>query len=332
MSIQEFIEKGGTYVFDPAETTQAPDEILANYGNFIDSICIVAKSEVGSSYYPSSTAPKDPRFGDIFSSFSQLASDIGIQVYAMVHGNIDGFFSRDANFQMHRSGGTKIEGYVCPSQDIYWQYLAEVVAEITAQREIEGIILKDVLYPRDLSCFCENCRRKFSTKNNIDRDFSLEQIQKRANIYANWQNDRIEALRSTISTVVNRVHKEKNIEILSEVLLDPQTNYLEGAKEHFAQDINMISQITPHLLLHLHPWSALPTNKAELAQVKERLSSIENRLETSKNSLFVWDVNSENFDMMVELKDAYSSSNIFFTDYQPSSYLNRRTLHLNLGV
>jgi hypothetical protein len=116
------------------------------------------------------------------------------------------------------------------------------------------------------------------------------------------------------------------------VLLDPQTNYLDGAKEHFAQDINMITQITPHLLLHIHPWSALPTNRAELGQLREKLAPIESRIETSKNSLFVWDVNSENFDMIMELKDAYSSSRVFFTDYQPSSYLNRRTLHLNLGV
>lgn len=332
MSIQEFIEKGGTYVFDPAETSQSPADILANYGNFIDSICIVAKSEMGSSYYQSSTAPKDPRFDEIFSSFSQIASDIGIQVYALVHGNIDGFFSRDPNFKMARSGGTDIDGYVCPSQNIYWQYLAEIVAEISAQRDIEGIILKDVLYPRDQSCFCENCRRNFSTKNNIDRDFSLEQIKKRPNLYAKWENDRIEAIRNTISAIVNRVHKEKKVEILSEILLDPQTNYFDGAKEHFGQDIATMTQITSHVLLHIHPWSNLPTNKAELGLIKEQLGPIESRLSTSRNSLFVWDVNSENFDMIMDLKDTYSSSRVFFTDYKPSSYLNRRTLHLNLGV
>jgi hypothetical protein len=233
---------------------------------------------------------------------------------------------------MARSGGTAIEGYVCPSQEIYWQYLAEVVAEITSKVEIEGIILKDVLYPRNQSCFCENCRRKFSTKNSIDRDFSLEQIQKRSNIYTNWENDRVEAIRSTISSVVNRVHKEKKVDILSEILLDPQTNYFDGAKEHFAQDIATMTQITSHILMHIHPWSNLPTNKAELGLLKEQLGPLESRLSTTKNSLFAWDVNAESFEMMMELKDTYSSSRLFFTDYKPSSYLNRRTLHLNLGV
>ncbi len=332
MSIQEIIEKGGTYVFDPAETSQLPDEILANYGNFIDSICIVAKSEAGSSYYQSSTAPKDPRFGEIYSSFSQLASDIGIQVYAMVHGNIDGFFSRDPNFQMNRSGGTAIEGYVCPSQEIYWQYLAEVVSEITTKSNIEGIILKDVLYPRDQSCFCDNCRRKFALANDIDRDFSLEQIRKRPNLITKWQNDRIESLRNTISTVVNRVYKEKKIDILSEILLDSATNYFDGAKEHFGQDIGVITQLTPHILLHIHPWSDLPSNNVELGQLKEKLQPYESRLSTGQNSLFAWDVSPANFEMLSQLKDTYSSSRIFFTDYKPSSYLNRRTLNLNLGV
>ncbi len=93
-----------------------------------------------------------------------------------------------------------------------------------------------------------------------------------------------------------------------------------------------MTQITSHILLHIHPWSSLPNNRAELALLKEQLGPIESRLSTSKNSLFAWGVTSENFEMLLDLKDTYSSSRVFFTDYKPASYLNRRTLHLNLGV
>jgi len=142
MSVSDIVEKGGTYILDPSETTLTPDEFLAKFGNIVDSVGIVAKSEAGSAYYPSSTAPKDPRFGELFSAFAQISADIGIQVYALVHGNMDGFFSRDPNFQMKRSGGVAIEGYVCPSQETYWAYLAEVAAEIASKTPIEGIIFE----------------------------------------------------------------------------------------------------------------------------------------------------------------------------------------------
>ena len=55
MSVSDIVEKGGTYILDPSETTLTPDDFLAKFGNIVDSIGIVAKSEAGSAYYPSST-------------------------------------------------------------------------------------------------------------------------------------------------------------------------------------------------------------------------------------------------------------------------------------
>ena len=332
MSLQELIQNGGTFIFDPAETTEPADELLSLYGNYIDSICLVAKSEVGSTYFQSSTAPKDPRYGDTFFSFAQIANDIGIRVYALVHGNMDGFFSRDPNFQMYHSNSSPIDGYVCPNQEVYWQYLSEIAAEIAVKIDLDGILLKDVNYPRDIACFCDNCRRNFASSNNIDRDFSLEQLKKRANLFAKWQDFRTAGLRNTISTVVNRVYKEKKIDILSELLLDPQTNYLEGTSTYFGQDINTMTQVAPHLLLHIHPWSPLPATKPELAKLQTALEPLAGKLRSGKNSLFAWDVTPESFNLLLELKDALGSDQLFFTNYQPSSYLNRRSLHLNLSM
>lgn len=332
MTIQDYISKGGTLVLDPVEMSTSADEILANYGNIVDSICIVAKSEAGSAYYPSSTAPKDPRFGELFTAFAQIANDIGIRVYALIHGNMDGFFSRDPNFQMHRSGGIALEGYVCPTQEVYWQYLAEIAVEVASKSQIEGIILKDLMYPRDVACFCENCRRTFALEVNIDRDFSLEQLKKKPAIYSKWQTNRVNALRGMISTIINRVHSEKKVEIITELVLDPETLYFDGATNHFAQDIRMISQITPHVLLHLHPWSSFPTNDDEMNVLMDALAPIRERMEGMRNSIFLWQPDTTTFNYAQSLQNQLSSSHIFFTDYQPVSFLNRRTLHLNLGV
>ena len=45
MSLQEMLGKGVTYVYDPTGTKLTPDDFLAQYGNIVDSIAIVAKAE-----------------------------------------------------------------------------------------------------------------------------------------------------------------------------------------------------------------------------------------------------------------------------------------------
>ncbi len=330
--IESFILKGGTLVVDPAESTMTPDEFLSKFGNIVDTLCIVAKSEAGSTYYSSSTAPKDPRYGELFSSFAQIANDIGIQVYAQIHGNMDGFFSRDPNFYMIQSGGYQIDGYVCPNQETYWAYLAEIAAEVVNRSTLEGIILKDIHYPRDNACFCDNCRRTFSTEAGIDREFSLEQLKRIPNTFSKWQQTRIAGLRGMLSSIVNRVHQEKKVEIIAELLLDPETNYVEGAGDYFGQDLGMMSQVSSHLLLHLHPWSTLPSNEDEMNETLNGLGPIVERIGEIKNSLYLWNPTMENFEIALKLKEMLNSSKIFFTENQPGSYLNRRTLHLGLGV
>ena len=93
-----------------------------------------------------------------------------------------------------------------------------------------------------------------------------------------------------------------------------------------------MTQVAPHLLLHIHPWSPLPTTKPELAKLQTALEPLTGKLRSGKNSLFAWDVTPESFNLLLELKDSLGSDQLFFTNYQPSSYLNRRSLHLNLSM
>ncbi|MCY3411285.1 MAG: hypothetical protein INQ03_06555 [Candidatus Heimdallarchaeota archaeon] len=331
MSIDTIINQGGTLVIDPYENNRSPDEFLTKYGNLVDSICIVAKSERGSTYYQSSTAPKDPSFGEVFSAFSQITTDIGIQTYALVHGNHDVFFSRDPNFQMQKSGGIPLANYVCLNQRIYWQYLSEIAAEITTKTSVDGIILKDVHYPRENTCFCDNCRMSFSSDYDYNRDFSLEQLKRSPKI-DNWMKLRTQATNGLISNVVQRVHMERTIDILSEILLDPQTEYFEGASTHFGQDIHTISQSSSHLLFHLYPWSNLPTTQDELDNFFEKLSPYLSLINSVTNSIYLWGPNEQEFEFALKIKDALGSKEIFFTEKKPNSYLNRRSLHLDMGV
>ncbi|MHA2502180.1 MAG: hypothetical protein ACXAE3_04875 [Candidatus Kariarchaeaceae archaeon] len=332
MTLESIIAAGGTLVYDPLSSSLTPDEFLLTYGERVDTIAIVAKSEAGSTYYPSSTAPKDPRYGETFSSFTQILTDIGIEVYGLMQGNVDGFFSRDPNFRMHRTGGNPIEGFVCPNQENYWFYLSEIAAEIATRSPVSGIILSDILYPRDNYCFCENCRRPFSQDNGIDRDFGLEFLNKRPDLKVKWEKTRIDAIRTTISSIVNRVHQERKLEIIAEIMVDPQTNYFKGASEHFGHDLTNMTQVTPHLLLHFYPWSPFPQTESEIEQLIGNMNPIMERMTNTKNSLFLWEPSDASFTLAQILKQALGSDYVFFTEQKPRSYLDRRTLHLDLGV
>ena len=332
MTLDSIINQGGTLIFDPTISSMTPDEFLSAYGNSIDTIALIAKSEAGSTYFQSSTAPKDPRFGDTFSAFAQVLTDIGIEVYAMIHGNVDGFFSRDPNFTMFDKANNPVESFVCPNQQNYWFYLSEIAAEIANKIPVTGLILSDILYPRNTSCFCDNCRRTFSQDVGIDRDFSMDFLVKRPEIYNKWQRSRVDAVKSTISSIVTRVHQERKVEIITEMLIDPQTNYFTGALDHFGQELGSYTQVSPHIMLHFYPWSPFPATEVEIEQLVGNMAPIMERMTTTKNSLFMWNPTDSSFQLASILKRALGSEFIFFTEQQPRSYLDRRTLHLQLGM
>ena len=143
---------------------------------------------------------------------------------------------------------------------------------------------------------------------------------------------RFNALRSTISTIVNRVHKEKKLEIMAEILVDPQTDFFAGAERHFAQEITMLSQVSPHLLMHFYPFSPLPSSEADIEQLISNLTPIVERLMNTRNSLYVWQPDSQLFPLFRTIQHTLGSDQIFFTEQQPRSYLDRRTLHLDLQM
>ncbi len=332
MDTRQLLLRDGTVVIDPKLLNIPPDEFLAKYGTYLNTLCLVAKSEAGTAYYQSYNAPKDQQFGEYFSSFAQIASDIGVKTYALMHCNVDYYFSRDPNFQMVRSGGFPIEGYVCPNQDRYWLYLAEIAAEIS-KYPVDGILLKDALFPRETACFCENCRRLFANANMIDRDFSLERLKKSSGIFSKWIEFRIDAISKMISTIIQRVHQVRKIDVLTELLFDPQTNFFEGSTHHFGQSVDRLRQISSHLLIHLLPWSeTLPQTDNEIKEFIANLKPIQDLIQTNRNSLYLWGITEEKLSFAERIKTVLRSQQIFIQEREPLTLLDRRSLHLGLGV
>ncbi len=332
MDIRQVLLKNGTLVIDPAEMNIPPDEFLATYGTYLEKICLVAKSESGTSYYPSYNAPKDQKYGDYFSTFAQIASDIGIKTYALIHGNLDYYFSRDPNFRMYQSGGFPVEGYVCPNQSRYWFYLSEIAKEIT-QAPIDGILLKDFHFPRINTCFCDNCRREFSNMAMLDRDFSIEQLKRNERLFARWVQFRAERLTKMVSTLISNVHQVKKITVMPEIMFDPQTNYLDGALEHFGQGIESLRTISPHLLVHLFPWTdELPKTEQEIEKFTEALIPFQEIMNNVRTSIYVWGITDEKAALAEKVKDTIQSENLFYQMTVPPTLLSRRSLHLGLGV
>ena len=332
MEIRDLIAREGTLVIDPTLMHYSPDDFFAKYGSYMEAVCLVAKAEVGSTFYPSFTAPKNEKFSEFFSSFTHIASDIGIKVFAMLHSNIDNYLSRDPNFQMQKSGGFSVSGYVCPARKEYWYYLSEIAREI-ANYPIEGIILKDLTYPRIDTCFCENCRLEFSEANkDLKRDFSFETINAKEYYRLNWIKARTNALFGMVESVVSKVHQTRRIEVLPEILVDNKTNYLEGAIDHFGQDINLFSQVSSHVMLHINPFSnEFPAlGSLEHEEFITNLVSLRERQETISSSLFIWGVDKTSFNFVESIKDSIGSRNLFFAKEHPSSLQNRRSLHLGI--
>ena len=331
MDLRQILLHGGTLVVDPSLMRSTPDEFLAQYGSYMDSVCLVAKSETGSTYYPSFTAPKDPQFGDFFSSFAQIANDIGIKVYAELHANVDYYLSRDSNFAMVKSGGQPIKGYVCPARQPYWYYLSEIAAEIV-QYPVDGIILKDALYPQ-LACFCESCRREFLEVDKfLDRDFGYERLEAKPETLTNWYRRRLQSLSGMVGSIINRVNAQRQIEVFTEILLDPQVSYMQGAASYFAQDINYLSQVSSHMLLHIHPWTPeLPVaDSPEMDAFINAIAPIRDRGESINNSLYFWNTTEATLEFAEIVRSILGSQNTFYMDQAPPSYSDRRSYQLGI--
>jgi len=255
MELREILTRGHIPVLDPYTLNETSDEFFARYGSFLEKIALMAKRDTGYTLFRSMSAPTDDKYSEFFPSFTQIASEIDIDVYAIVSTFVDQYFAHDPKYGAYRSGITRapVGTFVCPVQESYWKYLIAVVKEIM-NFPINGLILMDNQFARQEYCFCETCRKEFSELTNLEREFVFDTLLSDLDVLSQWYEWRVEKISSFLSNITNSI-KESNpdIEVLIAVDIDPETDYLEGAKKHFGQDVMKLSDVADQLLFNVLP-------------------------------------------------------------------------------
>lgn len=336
MDIKHMLESGAIPVIDPLVLEETPDDFLSAYGGLLDKLCIVAKGEAGYLYYGSASSPSDPRFKEYFSSLARIADNIGIKVYAVINAHLDGYLGRNPEFQTQMTGGTPVDGFVCPANDSFFLYMSEIVREIVETFPVQGIILKNNMFAHRNFCFNDKCRREFSSMMATDRDFGIESLMSDRGRFETWLNWRCSKINKLASEVTTMAKKTRNVDVILDVAVDPACGFFEGARVHFGQDLHQLARISGHVSVHLSPWTTLPSTSSDasyqaLVSQLQALKSLD--MAGVKHSLYLWGTNKlGNTDLISDLKKDTNSTEVFIQSSYPVSYRATRELHLALGV
>ncbi|NHJ49518.1 MAG: hypothetical protein FK733_17140 [Asgard group archaeon] len=332
MDIRTISSKNFIPIIDPAFLKQSPDEFLAENGGFLSEVAIVAKSTSGFVHYRSATAPTDRETNEFFSTFSSIADSIGIKVYALVNGLADAFLAKNQSHSAIKDGGNPNTHFVDPFKKSYINYLKAIFTEVLAF-PIQGILLDNIKFPREEYSFCESCRRKFSESFNIDRIFSLSDLQRDPNLITRWMDWRARALDEILSELSNTITRAIDFNITLDI--DPTLNGEGGAYTQFGQKIDLFAKYgTP--TLHLSAWTPYPAS-AESPEYSTVVNSIQFAKDfqdrnQSPINLFVWGAeNEEALKVIDSLKEEISIKQVFVQNHFPSDYQKLREIHLGLG-
>ncbi len=293
--IRPLLIKGWVLTIDPysAGMPESPDEFIAKYGGSTDEIAIPAKHWLGTTLYRSSVAPNDEKFGSFFSDFANIATEVGIKVYAIFSVFSDRYFAKDPRYTIVKSGGVEVKEFVCPSQNAYWKHLVSTAREVV-RHPIVGIVLSKPMYPRQEFCFCKRCRREFAELAGIEFDFVLESINRDPDLYKKFLTWREEKITQVISEIVSAVKEEKSdVETIVSIDFDSKTDFLDGTRPHFGQNIPLLSDISGHLLFHLMPFDPVypEEGSATYRKVVNQLAFAKEIKRTGRKlSLFIWGV------------------------------------------
>ena len=339
LDIREVLSKGFVLILDPTSQNRGaesgisdPNAFLAEHGGWVEEIAIVAKSESGQVTYKSAAAPSHPN--SVFPDFVELANDLGIRVYAVVHSMGDQYFGQDFQYTTMRSGGNEVRDFVCPSQISYWKYMATVSREI-AQKPVTGILYLEFMFPRRDFCFCKRCTREFGELTGIGSDFTLNDLTRDPEYYARfleWRSDLISAAFEEVFSEARSVRPD--IQLIPVISIDPETGWNQGTREHFGYDIDKLVASTPSIAYHLMPFCAIAPEPGSGSWVSLR-DALKARPELEgsyEKSLFVWGLDQEeDGSWIIQLKDETNASRIFGRLSYPESYNVKREIHRGIA-
>ena len=334
MEMREILSRGVTPILDPYFIDSSADEFLARYGGYIEESIIIVKLDSGKLLYRSASGPTDEKHSEFFSSFSKIATDIGIKVYAMLTTYSDTYFARDKKYSAMKSGVTEkpTNYFVCPTHESYSAYLVELVKEIL-KFGVSGIALIDLLFPRKEYCFCPNCRNEFSKLAGIERDFMLENLTRDIDLYDQWMDRRTEHIESIVKRIKDEILDQgSDVQVFTEIYLDSETGFVEGARTHFGQDVQKLAEISDQLILHLFPLTPLlpeleTPSYTSLLEALDFTTDLKAR--GNEYSLMFWGSTEEDGIRTLEkLKNDLKANGIWVLPQYPQHYKERREIQL----
>ncbi len=332
MEVRDLLIRNVLLIIDPYTLDKSADEFMAEFGGYMKQIAAVAKDERGYALYNSKYAPIHDEYGNFFSTVAETTGAAGIDLYAVINMFIDEYYAVDPSYRTYSSEGNVAEGFVCPNRSAFWEYLASVADEIT-EFPVKGIILQGNSYIRETYCFCETCKSEFAELIGIDSPLSFEALRDDPQALSKWFEWRAEKIKSAVSTVHNAV-KDKGVEVLVTVELDPETGYQKGAYKHFGQDIEALSAITGHVLININAWSPIlpKVDTPEFNALSETLLPLRDiTARRRKLSFMYWSfTDDDEFESVRKLATSYKATKLVTYIRFPSDYRRWRELHLNI--
>ncbi|MFQ5976658.1 MAG: hypothetical protein ACE5OZ_00850 [Candidatus Heimdallarchaeota archaeon] len=339
MDVREVLSKGFVLIIDPtSKSTEAEtgstdaNAFLAEHGGWIEEVAIVAKAETGQVTYKSAAAPTHPKA--IFPDFVELANDLGIRVYAVVHCMADQYFGQDYQYTSLRSGGIEIRDFICPSQISYWKYLAAVSREV-AKYPVTGILYMEFMYPRREFCFCKRCTREFGELTGIGSDFTFNDISREPEYFSRfveWRSDIISAAYDEVFAAARSIRED--IQLIPVVDVDPETGWSQGTREHFGYDVDMLLTKTPNLAYHLMPFSPIAPEPGtgSWGDLKNALQARIGLEGSYVKSLVVWGIiQEEEGSWILQLKEEAKADRVFARLSYPDNYNVKREIHRGIA-
>ena len=215
---------------------------------------MLAKSESGRVTYRSMVAPVDPKHSEYFENFANIASQLDINVTAVVHAFGDEYFAQQEPYRAYQSGYRKSVHYVCPRSDKYVRYLATLIREL-ARFPIKEIILMEFYYPLRTFCFCRRCNKDLRQEFNMEFDVNLEDL-KDPYESERYENFRAQAITSALNEIVSvsELANQQNISMGIVIPLDPLTKWSDGLMHHFGINVRSLSAVDWPLRIIFHPF------------------------------------------------------------------------------
>ena len=161
----------------------------------------------GVAHYPSKILPQSDtfkRYGDQLAQCIAAARKYGLQVHAWkITWNLEGA-SETFIEKMRAEGRTQVSAtgkplnWLCPSHPENIQLELEILLEIAANYDVDGLHLDYIRYPGSHACYCTECRKRFvlATRARIDTwpTAVLPQTGSHSKTYTTWRTQQITRL------------------------------------------------------------------------------------------------------------------------------------------